>query len=139
MAKTLLVVDDSLIIRKMIGDTAAEAGWRVVGEASNGQEAIDRYLELRPDLVTLDLIMPDTDGLHALRGIREKDPKAKVIVVSALEQKGVLQEAFHAGAADFLLKPIDRALLADTLRQRAAPPSPAGNPPPAPGRQALKA
>jgi len=125
MSKTLLVVDDSLIIRKMIGDTATEAGWCVVGEASNGQEAIERYLELRPDLVTLDLIMPDTDGLHGLRGIMEKDPGAKVIVVSALEQKGVLQEAFRAGAADFLIKPIDRALLADTFRQLSSGLSPA--------------
>ncbi len=125
MSKTLLVVDDSLIIRKMIGDTATEAGWRVVGEASNGQEAIDRYVELRPDLVTLDLIMPDTDGLHGLHGIMQKDPNAKVVVVSALEQKGVLQEAFRAGAADFLLKPINRALLADTFRQLAGDASPA--------------
>jgi two-component system, chemotaxis family, chemotaxis protein CheY len=117
MPGTLLVVDDSLIIRKMITEAATEAGWEVSGEASNGQEAIDRYLELRPDAVTLDLIMPDTDGLHGLRGIIAKDPEAKVIVVSALGQKGVLQEAFRCGATDFLLKPIDKQMLAESLRQ----------------------
>lgn len=117
MPGTLLVVDDSLVIRKMISDAATEAGWEVSGEASNGQEAIDRYLQLKPDAVTLDLIMPDSDGLHGLRGIIEKDPEAKVIVVSALGQKGVLQEAFRCGATDFLLKPIDKQMLADTLRQ----------------------
>jgi two-component system, chemotaxis family, chemotaxis protein CheY len=117
MSMKLLVVDDSLIIRKMIGDTASEAGWEVVGEASNGQEAIDSYLKLRPDAVTLDLVMPEYDGLHALRGIIKEDSEAKVVVVSALEQKGVLKEAFHFGAADFLVKPIDRNLLVTTLHQ----------------------
>jgi two-component system, chemotaxis family, chemotaxis protein CheY len=117
MAKTLLVVDDSLIIRKMIGDTAAEAGWNVLGEACNGQEAIERYKQLKPDTVTLDLIMPEFDGLHALRGIMQADPKAKVLVVSALEQKGVLKEAFRTGAADFILKPIDKQMLVNSLSQ----------------------
>ena len=99
MAKTLLVTDDAMIIRQIIKDMAAGAGWEVVGEASNGQEAIDRYRELRPDVVTLDLVMPEHDGLHALHGIMDFDPQAKVLVVSALEQRGVLKDAFKAGAA----------------------------------------
>ena len=117
MARTLLVTDDAMIIRQIIKDMAASAGWEVVGEASNGQEAIDRYRELRPDAVTLDLVMPEHDGLHALHGIMEFDPKAKVLVVSALEQRGVLKDAFKAGAADFVSKPFDKQGLQATLEQ----------------------
>ncbi len=117
MARTLLVTDDALIIRRIIKDMAAGAGWEVVGEASNGQEAIDRYRELRPDAVTLDLVMPEHDGLHALHGIMEFDPQAKVLVVSALEQRGVLKDAFKAGAADFVSKPFDKQSLQATLEQ----------------------
>jgi two-component system chemotaxis response regulator CheY len=116
MAKKLLVTDDAMIIRKMIEDTARSAGWEVVGEATNGQEAIDRYRELRPDAVTLDLVMPEHDGLHALHGIMQLDPKAKVIVVSALEQRGILKDAFKAGAADFVAKPFDRQGLLASLK-----------------------
>ncbi|WP_428308121.1 response regulator [Lacipirellula sp.] len=105
MSHTLLVTDDSMIVREMIKDLAAEAGWTVVGEAVNGQQAIEKYQELRPDAMTLDLVMPDYDGLHALRGVRALDPRAKVLVVSAIDQTDVLQEAFKLGAADFIVKP----------------------------------
>lgn len=108
MTKTLLITDDAVIIREIIKDIATAAGWQVVGEASNGQQAIDRYMELRPKACTLDLVMPEYDGLHALRGIRQIDPEAKVVVVSALDQKQVLMEAFRAGAADFLVKPFNK-------------------------------
>ncbi len=117
MAKTLLVTDDAMIIRQIIKDMATNAGWEVVGEAANGQEAIDRYRELRPDAVTLDLVMPEHDGLHALHGIMNFDPEAKVLVVSALEQRGVLKDAFKAGAADFVSKPFDKQGLQATLDQ----------------------
>jgi len=117
MARTLLVADDALIIRQIIKDMAAGAGWEVVGEAANGQEAIDRYRELHPDAVTLDLVMPEHDGLHALHGIMEFDPQAKVLVVSALEQRGVLKDAFKAGAADFVAKPFNRGNLQATLEK----------------------
>ena len=117
MPRRLLVADDALIIRKIIKDLATAAGWEVVGEASNGQEAIERYQELHPDAVTLDLVMPEHDGLHALHGIMEFDSDAKVLVVSALEQRGVLKDAIKAGAADFLAKPFDRQSLQATLGQ----------------------
>lgn len=117
MTKTLLVADDALIIREIIKDMATSAGWTVVGEASNGQEAIERYRELRPDVVTLDLVMPERDGLYALHGIMELDPHAKVLLVSALEQRGVLKDAFKAGAADFVSKPFDKDNLQSTLAQ----------------------
>ncbi|MHB0961561.1 MAG: response regulator [Pirellulaceae bacterium] len=117
MTRTLLVADDALIIREIIKDMATSAGWTVVGEASNGQEAIERYRELRPDVVTLDLVMPEHDGLYALHGIMELDPQAKVLLVSALEQRGVLKDAFKAGAADFLSKPFEKGNLQSTLAQ----------------------
>ena len=117
MSKTLLVADDALIIRKMIKDMATAAGWTVVGEAGDGQEAIERYRELRPDAVTLDLVMPEHDGLYALRGIIELDPAAKVLVVSALDQRAVLKDAFKAGAADFVSKPFDKNGLQATLER----------------------
>lgn len=117
MARTLLVADDALIIRQIIKDMAVGAGWEVVGEAANGQEAIERYRELHPDAVTLDLVMPEHDGLHALHGIMEFDPHARVLVVSALEQRDVLKNAFKAGAADFVSKPFDRQSLRATLEQ----------------------
>jgi two-component system chemotaxis response regulator CheY len=115
MPKTLLIADDAMIIRQIIKDTATNAGWTVVGEAANGQEAVERYRQLRPDAVTLDLVMPEYDGLYALRGIMDVDPQAKVLLVSALEQRGLLKEAFKAGAADFVSKPFDKQNLQATL------------------------
>ena len=117
MSRRLLIADDALIIRQIIKDMAASAGWEVVGEAANGQEAIERYRELHPDAVTLDLVMPEHDGLHALHGIMDFDPEAKVLVVSALEQRGAIKEAIKAGAADFVAKPFDKRGLAATLDQ----------------------
>src|SRR5208282_6829095 len=117
MPRRLLVADDAMIIRQIIRDIAVNAGWEVVGEASNGQEAIDRYRELHPDAVTLDLVMPEHDGLHALHGIMAFDSAAKVLVVSALEQRGVLKAAIKAGASDFVAKPFDKRSLQATLEQ----------------------
>jgi len=115
MTRRLLVTDDAIIIREMIKDAAMEAGWDIAGEASNGEEAVAKYLELRPDACTLDLVMPHYDGLHGLRGILAADPQARVCVVSALDQQHVLKEAFQIGAADFIVKPFDRKFLIETL------------------------
>ena len=117
MPRTLLVTDDAVIIREMIKDAAISAGWQIVGEAANGREAVERYAELRPDACTLDLVMPEYDGLYALRGIIELDPDARVAVVSALDQKKVFADALRAGAADFVVKPFDREILIETLEQ----------------------
>lgn len=116
MENTLLVTDDSMIIREMIKDVAVEAGWRIVGEAADGQEAIDRYRTLRPTAVTLDLVMPEFDGLHGLKGIRAFDPDAQVLLVSAIDQKPVLKEAIAYGAADFIVKPFEKARLTAALQ-----------------------
>jgi two-component system chemotaxis response regulator CheY len=106
--KRLLVVDDALFMRKMISGVAAEAGWEVVAEASNGVEAVKLYQEHRPDLVTMDLVMPVMGGLEALRQIREIDPAARVVVVTALDQKQVLMDSIREGAVDFVVKPFER-------------------------------
>jgi two-component system, chemotaxis family, chemotaxis protein CheY len=120
MSKRLLVTDDALIIREIIKDVALSAGWEIAGEASNGQMAVEMYQELHPDVCTLDLVMPQYDGLHGLRGIKAINPEAKVVVVSALDQKNVLKEAFSLGISDFLVKPFEKASLIDTLEQLVA-------------------
>jgi two-component system chemotaxis response regulator CheY len=106
--KRLLVVDDALFMRKLISSVAAEAGWDVVGEAGNGADAVGLYPQLRPDLVTMDLVMPVMGGLEALRQIRAIDPQAKVVVVTALDQKQALMDSIRDGAIDFIVKPFDR-------------------------------
>lgn len=117
MSKRLLIADDAMIIRELIKDTAANAGWEIVGEASDGAMAIDLYEKLRPDAVTLDLVMPQHDGIEALQGIMGLDPEAKVLIVSALDQTQVLKQAFKLGASDFIVKPFDRHNLLETLEQ----------------------
>jgi len=117
MAKTLVVTDDAAIIRQKVKEVARSAGWEIVGEAKNGKEAVERYIELRPTVMTIDLVMPEYDGIYALREIMALDPDAKVIVVSAIGQKSVLQDAFKLGAVDFIVKPFDKAALAKTLEQ----------------------
>jgi len=115
MGGKLLITDDAMIIRQMIADVASGAGWEVVGQAGNGQEAIEMYEQLRPDVVTMDIVMPDFDGLHAVQGIRKIDPNAAVIMVTALDQKDLLKQAFQHGAVDFICKPFDRDKLLETL------------------------
>lgn len=105
MPARLLVVDDAMIIRQMIMDTAEASGWEIAGEADNGQVAIEQYETLRPDAVTLDLVMPEFDGIYALKGIKAIAPDTKVIIVSALNQSEILSEALEIGASDFVVKP----------------------------------
>ncbi len=120
MSNRLLVIDDAAIIRVMISDTAREAGWEVVGQGADGKQGAELHRQLCPDVTTLDLVMPDYDGLYALRTILSHDPEAIVVVVSALDQKHVLEEAFKLGAADFLVKPFDKNQLVETLNQLVA-------------------
>lgn len=106
--KRLLVIDDALIMRAMIKDIARQAGWEIAGEATNGREGLERYRELRPDLVTLDIVMPEMDGVEALRHLRQEQPPAEVVMVSAIDQKEKLSECIRLGARDFIVKPFDR-------------------------------
>ncbi|MBS0262811.1 MAG: response regulator [Planctomycetes bacterium] len=111
MPKRVLVIDDALIMRMRIKEIALESGWEIAGEATNGEQGLALYQELRPDLVTLDIVMPKMDGVAALRQIRELDPAAKVVMVSAVDQKGKLAECIRLGAMDFIVKPFDKARL----------------------------
>jgi two-component system chemotaxis response regulator CheY len=111
----LLVVDDAMIMRKLIKDVAVEAGWQIVGEAKNGAEAVAMYQALRPDLVTMDLVMPVMGGNEALRQIRAVDPEAQVVVVTALDQKQTLMESIRDGAMDFIVKPFERDRIVNLL------------------------
>ncbi|MDR3639027.1 MAG: response regulator [Isosphaeraceae bacterium] len=113
----LLVVDDAMIMRKLIRDVAVEAGWEVAGEAANGAEAVALYEQLRPDLVTMDLVMPVMGGNEALRRIRAADPDARVVVVTALDQKQTLTESIRDGAMDFIVKPFDRERIFGFLKK----------------------
>ncbi|MEN6449594.1 MAG: response regulator [Thermoguttaceae bacterium] len=128
MANTLLVVDDATIVRERIKEVASNAGWEIVGEACNGLEAVEQFGRLRPAVVTLDLVMPERDGIWALREILGTDPGAKVIVISALGQKNVVKDAFKLGAADFVVKPFEWKTLTATLEQFAHRETPVGCP-----------
>ena len=103
----VLVVDDAAFMRKMVSDALAKGGHEVVGEAGNGQEAVDRFQELKPDLMTLDITMPDMDGITALKAILDVDPGARVIMCSALGQERKVLESIKAGARDFVVKPFE--------------------------------
>lgn len=111
MPKRVLIVDDAMIMRMRIREIALDSGWEVAGEAANGEEGLARYRELRPDLMTLDIVMPKMDGVSALRQIREEDPAAQVVMVSAVDQKAKLTECIRLGAIDFIVKPFDKTRL----------------------------
>lgn len=101
----ILVVDDAAFMRMMVKDILTKGGYEVVGEAKDGSEALDKYAELKPDLVTLDITMPNVDGLQALKNIIAEFPDAKVIMCSAMGQQSMVIEAIQSGAKDFIVKP----------------------------------
>ena len=101
----VLVVDDAAFMRKMVSDALTKGGHEVVGEAGNGVEAVARFQELKPDLMTLDITMPEKDGLTALAEIVAADPSARVVMCSALGQEAKVLEAIKLGAKDFVVKP----------------------------------
>jgi two-component system chemotaxis response regulator CheY len=113
----LLIADDAMFMRKIIRDLAIEAGWEVAGEASNGADAVALYAKLRPDLVTMDVVMPIMGGNEALRRIRAAHPEARVVVVTALDQKQTLAESIRDGALDFIVKPFDRGRIIGFLEK----------------------
>jgi two-component system chemotaxis response regulator CheY len=105
MAVNVLIVDDLTFIKIVLRDIIEKAGFRVVGEASNGEQAITLYQDTRPDVVLMDITMPGMDGLTALKKIREIDPAARVIICSALGQQQLIVQAIQLGARDFIVKP----------------------------------
>ena len=105
MGKRVLIVDDAAFMRMMIKDILSKNGYEVVGEAENGQVAIEKYKDLKPDLVTMDITMPEMDGIAAVKEIRAFDSSARVIMCSAMGQQAMVIEAIQAGAKDFIVKP----------------------------------
>jgi len=114
LSKKVLIVDDAAFMRMMIKDILTKNGYEVVGEAENGDVAVKLYEELKPDVVTMDITMPEKDGISALKEIKAKDPDAKVIMCSAMGQQAMVMESIQAGAKDFIVKPFqkDRVLQA---------------------------
>ncbi len=112
MAKSILICDDAAFMRMMIKDILTKAGYIVAGEAENGMKAVEKYNELKPDLVLMDITMPEMDGIQALKAIRGNDPNAAVIMCSAMGQQAMVIDAIQSGAKDFIVKPFqaDRVL-----------------------------
>ena len=112
MGTKVLIVDDAAFMRMMLRDILAKNGFEVVGEADNGKVAVQMYSELKPDVVTMDITMPEMDGIAAVKKIKEADPAAKVVMVSAMGQQAMVIEAIRSCAADFIVKPFqpDRVL-----------------------------
>ncbi len=112
MAKNILICDDAAFMRMMIKDILTKNGYNVAGEAENGLKAVEKYNELKPDLVLMDITMPEMDGIQALKTIKSGDPSAMVIMCSAMGQQAMVIESIQAGAKDFIVKPFqpDRVL-----------------------------
>lgn len=117
MGKRILIVDDAAFMRMMIKDILTKNDFEVVGEAADGLQAIDKYMELKPDLVTMDITMPEMDGITALKAIKEKDPTAKIIMCSAMGQQAMVIDAISAGANDFIVKPFQADRVVEAIEK----------------------
>ena len=105
MAKNILICDDAAFMRMMIKDILTKNGYNIAGEAENGAKAVEKYAELKPDLVLVDMTMPEMDGIEALKKIKASDPGASVIMCSAMGQQAMVIESIQSGAKDFIVKP----------------------------------
>lgn len=112
MAKNIMICDDAAFMRMMIKDILTKNGYNVAAEAENGARAVEKYTEVKPDLVLMDITMPELDGIQALKKIKEMDPGATVIMCSAMGQQAMVIESIQSGAKDFIVKPFqaDRVL-----------------------------
>ncbi|MCH8966174.1 MAG: response regulator [Planctomycetes bacterium] len=117
MPAHVLIVDDAAFMRHMIKTILTDLGHEVVGEACDGEEACRMYDDLLPELVTMDLIMPKMGGLEALKNICQKDPNAKIVVISAIDQRGPLMEALKLGAVDYLVKPFEKERVEEAVNR----------------------
>ncbi|HOJ88595.1 MAG TPA: chemotaxis protein CheY [Pseudothermotoga sp.] len=117
MAKRVLIVDDAAFMRMLLKDIITKAGFEVVGEAANGVEAVEKFKELKPDVVTMDITMPEMNGIDAIKKIREFAPDAKIIVCSAMGQQAMVVEAIQAGAKDFIVKPFQHSRVIEALQK----------------------
>lgn len=117
MANTILVVDDAAFMRMMVKDVLTKNGFDVVGEAENGQKAIEKYKELKPELVIMDITMPEVDGIQAVKEIKAFDSAAKVIMCSAMGQQAMVIESIQAGAKDFIVKPFQADRVIEAVKK----------------------
>jgi len=115
--KTVLIVDDSAIMRRMLREAVSSIGYTVVGEARNGRIAIAKYRELKPDIVTMDVVMDEMNGIEALSRIMGYDPGANVIIVSSMGQEAIVKDAIIIGAKGFILKPFNESQILDTFKK----------------------
>lgn len=119
MAMKVLITDDTAFMRMTLKNVIEKNGYEVVGEAGDGEDAVSKFRELSPDLVTMDITMPKMDGITAIKEIRKINPDARIIVCSAMGQKPMVIEALNAGAKDFLVKPFDAERVIEALRKAA--------------------
>ncbi|MGI5901190.1 MAG: response regulator [Desulfitobacteriia bacterium] len=112
MANNVMLVDDAAFMRMMLKDILSNNGYQIIGEAENGVVAVEKYMELKPDITVMDITMPEMDGLQAVKEIRARDPQARIIMCSAMGQQSMVIEAIQSGAKDFIVKPFkaDRVL-----------------------------
>lgn len=113
----VLVVDDALFMRRMLSDILKKEGIEICGEAENGKDAIDKYQQLKPDLVTMDIVMPEMDGIEAVKQIMKIDPDAKILMCSAMGQQPLVVEALEAGAKDFIIKPFQPSKVIEAVEK----------------------
>ena len=121
MGLKILIVDDTLFMRHMLRGIVEEEGWTVVAEAANGVEAVDKYRECRPDITTMDIVMPLKSGIEALTEIIAFDMNARVVMCSALGQEGLVEESRRAGALGYILKPFEQDMVIEEIRKVAGP------------------
>ncbi|WP_068672387.1 response regulator [Oceanobacillus sp. Castelsardo] len=117
MSKKVLIVDDAAFMRMMIKDILTKNGYEVVGEAQDGAQAVEKYKELSPDLVTMDITMPEMDGITALKEIKQINPEAKIIMCSAMGQQAMVIDAIQAGAKDFIVKPFQADRVIEAIQK----------------------
>ena len=117
MAHTVLVCDDAIFMRTMISDILVQAGFDVIGEAESGVQAVEKYRQLKPDLVTMDIVMPDMGGIEAVREICKTDPDARILMCSAMGQQALVVEAIQAGAKDFVVKPFQPSRVLEAVQR----------------------
>ena len=117
MAQRILICDDAIFMRTMISDILTQAGFEIVGEAESGVQAVEKYRQLKPDLVTMDIVMPDMGGIDAVREICKADPDAKVLMCSAMGQQALVVEAIQAGAKDFVVKPFQPSRVLEAVQR----------------------
>lgn len=117
MAKNILICDDAAFMRMMIKDILTKNGYGIAGEAENGVKAVEKYNETKPDLVLMDITMPEKDGIQALKEIKAADPSAAIIMCSAMGQQAMVIEAIQSGAKDFIVKPFQAERVLEAVKK----------------------